>query len=109
MNKKKLFLGMVLVTLLSGAVLADTLYLTNGSTLQGNFLRLENGQIFFQLTTGGDRDRGRVLRFTLKEVLRIVTDRDPDGTLNEGRGGCRLLRPARDVRQQVPSDYSYVK
>lgn len=82
MSRKKIFLGIVLVTLLSGAVLADTLYLTNGSTLQGNFLRLENGQIFFQLTTGGDRDRGRVLRFTLKEVLRIVTDRDPDGTLS---------------------------
>lgn len=82
MSRKPILLGIMMITLLSGAALADTLYLTNGSVLQGNFLRLDKGQIFFQLTTGGDRDRGRVLRFTLKEVLRIVTDRDPDGTLS---------------------------
>lgn len=82
MRRNPIVVGFVLLTLLTSAVWADTLYLTNGSVLQGNFLRLDNGQIFFQLTGGGDRDRGRVLRFTLKEVLRIVTDRDPDGTLS---------------------------
>ena len=82
MSRKKLFLGVALLTVLSVTALADSLYLTNGSVLQGNFLRLDNGQIFFQLTGSGDRDRGRVLRFTLKEVLRIVTDKDPDGTLS---------------------------
>lgn len=83
MNRIKLFLGIALITLLSVAALADTLYLSNGSVLQGNFLRFENGQFYFQLTDGGDRDRGRVLRFTVREVLRIVTERDPDGTLSK--------------------------
>lgn len=82
MSRNKFFFSLTLLTVITVAAFADTLYLTNGSQLQGNFLRLENGQIFFQLTSGGDRDRGRVLRFTLKEVLRIVTDRDPDGTLS---------------------------
>ncbi len=93
MSRKKLLLGVVIFTLLSVTALADTLYLTNGSTLQGNFLRLENGQVFFQLTTGGDRDRGRVLRFTLKEVKSIVTDRDPDGTLSRGTSNIPTTKP----------------
>jgi hypothetical protein len=93
MRRNPLFLGLALLTLLASAVWADTLYLTNGSVLQGNFLRLDNGQIFFQLTTGGDRDRGRVLRFTLKEVLRIVTDRDPDGTLSRVTPNTPTTKP----------------
>ncbi len=93
MSRKTLFLSLALLALLSTAVLADTLYLTNGSVLQGNFLRLENGQIFFQLTTGGDRDRGRVLRFPLREVKSIVTDRDPDGTLSRVTPNSPTTKP----------------
>jgi hypothetical protein len=79
---QRVFLCIVLAVVVSGAVQADTLYLRNGSTLQGNFLRFENDQFVFQLTTGGDRDRGRVLRFPTKDVLRLVMDRDADGTLS---------------------------
>lgn len=82
MSMQRIFLCIVLAVVVSGAVQADTLFLRNGSTLQGNFLRFENDIFVFQLTTGGDRDRGRVLRFTTKEVLRLVTDRDADGTLS---------------------------
>ncbi len=82
MSMQRIFLCIVLAVVVSGAVQADTLFLRNGSTLQGNFLRFENDQFVFQLTTGGDRDRGRVLRFSTKEVLRLVTDRDADGTLS---------------------------
>jgi hypothetical protein len=79
---QRIFLCIVLAVVVSGAVQADTLYLRNGSVLQGNFLRFENDQFVFQLTTGGDRDRGRVLRFPTKDVLRLVTDRDADGALS---------------------------
>jgi hypothetical protein len=83
MSMQRIFLCIVLAVVVSGAVQADTLFLRNGSTLQGNFLRFENDQFVFQLSTGGDRDRGRVLRFPSKEVLRLVTDRDADGTLSK--------------------------
>ncbi len=83
MSMQRIFLCIVLAVVVSGAVQADTLFLRNGSTLQGNFLRFENDQFVFQLTTGGDRDRGRVLRFPTREVLRLVTDRDADGTLSK--------------------------
>lgn len=82
MGKRILIMGVILSALLSGTALADTLYLRNGSVLQGNFLRYEEGQIAFQLTTSGDRDRGRVLRFPIKDILRVTTDRDPDGALS---------------------------
>ncbi len=82
MSMQRIFLCIVLAVVVSGAVQADTLFLRNGSTLQGNFLRFENDIFVFQLTASGDRDRGRVLRFPSKEVLRLVTDRDADGTLS---------------------------
>ncbi|HEX4950219.1 MAG TPA: hypothetical protein VFZ34_26365 [Blastocatellia bacterium] len=82
MSMQRIFLCLVLAVVVSGAVQADTLYLRNGSTLQGNFLRFENDQFVFQLMTGGDRDRGRVLRFPTREVLRLVMDRDADGALS---------------------------
>ncbi len=82
MSMQRIFLCIVLAVVVSSAVQADTLYLRNGSTLQGNFLRFENGTFVFQLTSGGDRDRGRVLRFPTRDVLRLVTDHDADGTLS---------------------------
>ena len=82
MKMQRIFLCIVLAVVVSGAVQADTLYLRNGSVLQGNFLRFENDTFIFQLTTGGDRERGRVLRFPTKEVLRLVSDRDADGALS---------------------------
>ena len=82
MSMQRAILCIVLAVVVSGAVQADTLYLRNGSTLQGNFLRFENGQFVFQMTSGGDRDRGRVLRFPTKDVLRLVMDRDADGSLS---------------------------
>jgi hypothetical protein len=82
MSMQRIFLCIVLTVVVSGAVQADRLELRNGSVLQGNFLRFENDTFIFQITTGGDRDRGRVLRFTTKEVLRLVTDRDLDGALS---------------------------
>ena len=82
MSMQRIFLCIVLAVVVSSAVQADTLYLRNGSTLQGNFLRFENGTFVFQLTSGGDRDRGRVLRFPMRDVLRLVTDHDADGTLS---------------------------
>lgn len=82
MSMRRFVLGFMMLATMVAAGYADTLYLRNGSNLVGNFLRYENEQVIFQLTTGGDRDRGRILRFPIKEVLRIVTDHDPDGTLS---------------------------
>ncbi len=82
MSMQRFFLCIVLAVVVSGAVQADRLELRNGSVLQGNFLRFENEQFVFQLTSGGDRDRGRVLRFPTKDVLRLVMDRDADGSLS---------------------------
>ncbi|MBL8206255.1 MAG: hypothetical protein JNM09_18610 [Blastocatellia bacterium] len=106
MSMQRIFLCIVLAMVVSGAVQADTLYLRNGSTLQGNFLRFENGQFVFQLTSGGDRDRGRVLRFPVKDVIRLVSDRDADGTLSKtppttpvpGAGSVFDSSPLLDVR-----------
>jgi hypothetical protein len=94
MRMQRLILGLLLTVLLSVSLFADTVFLRNGSVIQGSFLRFENGEIFIQLTGGGDRDRGRVLRFAIKEVLRIVTDRDPDGTIsNASAASTTSTRP----------------
>jgi hypothetical protein len=88
---QRIFLCIVLAVVVSGTVQADKLELRNGSVLQGNFLRFENDTFVFQLTTGGDRDRGRVLRFPTKDVLRLVMDRDADGALS--RTGPPTAKP----------------
>lgn len=93
MSMQRLIIGLFLTVLLSVSLFADTVYLRNGSTIQGSFLRFENGEVFIQLTGGGDRDRGRVLHFPIKEVLRIVTDRDPDGTISNATASSASGRP----------------
>ena len=83
MRMQRFFLCIVLAMVVSGAVQADTLFHRNGSVLQGVFLRFEDGQFYFQITSATGRDRGKVVTFPAREVLKIVTDRDPDGALSK--------------------------
>ncbi len=114
MRMQRLILGLFLTVLLAVSSFADSVYLRNGSVIQGSFLRLENGEIFIQLTGGGDRDRGRVLRFAIKEVLRIVTDRDPDGTISNATVASSSGRPPARTNYEsfpavnVPLSYDWI-
>jgi hypothetical protein len=67
-NMRKIFSVLVLTILMTGAALADVLYLRNGSVLRGRFVGYENGKFIFE--TGGNR-----LEFRPDQVLRLVVER----------------------------------
>jgi hypothetical protein len=72
---RRVIATLVFVLLAASALQADTLYLRNGSVLQGVFLGFENGQFTFQITSGDGRGTDRILRFPARDVLRLVIDR----------------------------------
>src|SRR5438128_4155498 len=75
----------LLLILMAGSLQADTLYLRNGSVLQGVFVGFENGQFIFQITSTDDPNSGRTLRFAPREVLRLVIDRQSNDASSTGR------------------------
>jgi hypothetical protein len=70
MIMRKTTIAMVLFLLFSGAALADTIYLKNGKTVEGNFLGFENGDFLLEVA-GGNQER-----FDANRVARVVIDRD---------------------------------
>jgi hypothetical protein len=65
----------ILLILLCGALRADTLYLRDGSVLQGTFIGYENGQFIFQIA-GNSQRSGQRLEFPARDVVRLVLDRN---------------------------------
>jgi hypothetical protein len=84
---RKALATIAFLTLMTGAVLADTLYLKNGSVLKGTFVGYENGQFIFELSSGNR------LKFRPNEVSRLVIERDL--TSND--------RPVPDRNDRYPS------
>jgi len=70
---QKVLFSLVLLVLLCGVLRADTLYLRDGSVLQGTFIGYENGQFVFQIAGGGERG-GQRLEFPARDVARLVID-----------------------------------
>ncbi len=102
---RRLVIAFILATLISGFSLADTLYLRDGSVLQGTFLGYEDGQFTFRISSSG-----RILRFPARDVVRLVIDRqsgdERDYPSSPARGGFEAF-PAFDVElkdQWVKSD-----
>jgi hypothetical protein len=71
-----------LVLLMSGVLLADTLYLKNGNVLKGTFLGYENGYFLFQIDTG--EENPKPTRIAFSQVLRLVMDRNGPGWSDAG-------------------------
>ncbi|HWQ33025.1 MAG TPA: LecA/PA-IL family lectin [Blastocatellia bacterium] len=69
-----MIMTLVLVTLLTGVLRADTLYLQDGSVLQGTFVGYENGYFLFIINSGDEN--ARPLRFEARRVKRLVIDRN---------------------------------
>ncbi|MDX2029658.1 MAG: hypothetical protein SF339_03245 [Blastocatellia bacterium] len=67
---KKILVSLVLLVLLTGAALADTLYLKNGSVLKGTFIGFENGEFIFEISNGNR------VKFRAAEVSRLTIDSD---------------------------------
>lgn len=85
---RKILLTIVLLGLTTGAVLADTIYLRDGSVINGTFLGYENGQFLFEI------EGGRRIRFRPDQVTRLVIDR--------GAGPSRPEYPSRDPNENAP-------
>jgi hypothetical protein len=66
----KIMVSLALLLCAAGAVLADTLYLTNGRERKGAFIGYENGEFILELTNGNQ------VRFKADRVERLVIDRD---------------------------------
>jgi hypothetical protein len=79
----KVGLILILTILMCGVLRADTLYLRDGSVLQGTFIGFENGQFSFQIARGDERNRGRTVTFPARDVVRLVIDRRPGGERDE--------------------------
>lgn len=78
MPRPSLIISIVLLFLMCGVTLADTLYLRNGSVLQGTFVGYENGYFLFRLSTGDERAEPQ--RILAREVVRLVMDRTTTGS-----------------------------
>ncbi len=68
--KQKMFALLALLFILAAPVLADTLYLKNGSVLKGAFIAFENGEFIFELGNGNR------VKFRANEVSRLVLDNE---------------------------------
>jgi hypothetical protein len=72
MNPRRWVTGAALVLVLSAIVQADTLYLRDGTRVQGELLSFRNGTIEFEERRG--YGSGRTLRFDRDEIVRIEFD-----------------------------------
>ena len=69
MNRQRWMPGVALVLFMSASLQADTLYLRDGSRVQGELIAVRNGIIEFEERRGFGG--GRTLRFDRDEVIRI--------------------------------------
>src|SRR5687768_6271233 len=69
MSPQRWFTGMAFTLVLSASLQADTLYLRDGSRVQGELVAVRNGTIEFEERRGFGS--GRTLRFDRDEVVRI--------------------------------------
>ena len=79
--RKALFI-IILLIFLPSVLRADTLYLRDGSVLQGNFLGYDNGKFIFQITGSSERN-GQTLEFPASQVSRLVLDRNQSSNRTE--------------------------
>ncbi len=70
-------ISVLLVILMSGVLLADTLYMKNGNVLKGTLLGYDNGYFLFQIDTG--EDNPKPTRIAVTQVSRLVMDRGGAG------------------------------
>ncbi len=70
-------ISVLLVMLLSGVLLADTLYMKNGNVLKGTLLGYDNGYFLFQIDTG--EENPKPTRIAIAQVSRLVMDRGGAG------------------------------
>jgi hypothetical protein len=87
MNPRRWVTGAALVLLLSAIVQADTLYLRDGTRVQGELLSVRNGTIEFEERRG--YGGGRTLRFDRDEIMRIEFDNNRRTSGNDFLAGGR--------------------
>ncbi|MFN7949528.1 MAG: hypothetical protein U0Z53_29495 [Blastocatellia bacterium] len=75
---------LLLVTLLTGVLRADTLYLQDGSVLQGTFVGYENGYFLFIINSGDEN--AKPIRFEVRRVKRLVIDRNTTNPVDNRPG-----------------------
>ena len=96
MTRQRWIPGLALVCFMSASLQADTLYLRNGSRVQGELVGVRNGTIEFEERRGFGG--GRTLRFDRDEVVRIEFEdaRRSDGNsfVGGGRPSGMRERPA---------------
>lgn len=105
MFRQRWFTGLAAAVVMTASLQADTLYLRDGSRVQGELIAVRNGTIEFEerRSFGG----GRTLRFDRDEVVRIEFEngRRPGGNDFSGGGG----RPSgmRERQTTVSADVAW--
>jgi hypothetical protein len=84
------------VTVAAVTVSADTLYLRDGSRIEGELIRVDNGRVEFRERSGWN---SKTLRFDLDEVRRIDFDDRRGGEVDRGPGD---RRPGDEERGRRP-------
>ena len=87
MYPQRWFAGVAVVFALTAGVQADTLYLRDGSRVQGELVAVRNGTIEFEERRG--YGSGRTLRFDRDEVVRIEFENNRRTSGNDFLGGGR--------------------
>ena len=87
MYPQRWFTGVAVVLALTAGLQADTLYLRDGSRVQGELLSVRNGTIEFEERRG--YGGGRTLRFDRDEVARIEFENARPTNSNDLLGGGR--------------------
>jgi hypothetical protein len=87
MSPQRWFTGMAFTLVLSASVQADTLYLRDGSRVQGELIAVRNGTIEFEERRGFGS--GRTLRLDRDDVVRIEFETTRRGGGNDFVGGGR--------------------
>jgi hypothetical protein len=84
---------LLLFTLLTGALRADTLYLQDGSVLQGTFVGYENGYFLFVINSSDEN--AKPIRFEARRVKRLVIDRNTTNPVDNRPGNPGPIPPDR--------------
>jgi hypothetical protein len=93
-----------LVAVASAVVAADTLYLRDGTRIEGELVRVENGRVEFRESGGWS---GRTVRFDLDEVRRIDFG-DRGGDWGSGASGGGRPQGMREREVVVSADVPWV-
>jgi hypothetical protein len=87
MNRQRWMPGLAVVFFMSASLQADTLYLRDGSRVQGELIAVRNGTIEFEERRS--YGSGRTLRFDRDEVVRIEFENARRSSGNDFLGGGR--------------------